>query len=406
MRQIGSLYKWLPVVALIILGACDDDDNSTSSWNNPTECLELTTSGTDIELDEEKLNDVVLTFAWTSAREMPDDYIISYVTKMDIEGSNFNSSVRVDEEEGVFTKSYTTAELQNLLTEKWGQTSNKAGTIQFRVIAKWDGGSRWAKPEVQTVTVNIRPYKPIVFDADKVFLDGSAMTGSRVSVSKTLENSYRYAYLGNLKKGELQIPVDFEGETNYICPEDGEGTLSDGNPEAVTMKAEPIGWNIPKDGEYRIIVDMEKKEVTIYSPDKKLEPAVVTWYDKNNDEQTTVVTELWMYGGGTGWAWWKGNCTQSLADPQILIYSGTALKSGEGLKFTVDGGDSKNNSYAYSCPPIDENTSQNLTLALGATGELSGGWSRGQRNSYYKLPGGANFIVLDIRNMKIRAEKR
>ena len=65
--------------------------------------------------------------------------------------------MRNDEEEGVFSKSYTTAELQNLLTEKWGQSSNKSATIQFRVIAKWDGGTRWAKPEVRTVSVNVRP---------------------------------------------------------------------------------------------------------------------------------------------------------------------------------------------------------------------------------------------------------
>ena len=75
---------------------------------------------------------------------------------------------------------------------------------------------------------------------------------------------------------ELEIPVEFEGETNYICPADGEGTLQDGEQENVVMRAEPIAWNIPKDGEYRIVVNMEKKTVTINSPDKPLEPVSYT----------------------------------------------------------------------------------------------------------------------------------
>ena len=85
----------------------------------------------------------------------------------------------------------------------------------------------------------------------------------------------QYAFLGDLRQGELEIPVEFEGETNYICPADGEGTLQDGELENVVMRAEPITWNIPKDGEYRIVVNMEKKTVKINSPDKPLELSLI-----------------------------------------------------------------------------------------------------------------------------------
>ena len=56
---------------------------------------------------------------------MPEDYAISYVTKIDIEGHEFESCVRVDEDYGVFNKSYTTEELQMLLVDKWGQNYSK-----------------------------------------------------------------------------------------------------------------------------------------------------------------------------------------------------------------------------------------------------------------------------------------
>ena len=411
MSKIGSLYKWVPMAAAICLSACNDDDKNNNQ-SDAVECLELTASTTDIELDGDRLNDVVLTFEWTPAREMPEEYMISYVTKIDIEGSNFNSCVRNDEEEGVFSKSYTTAELQNLLTEKWGQSSNKSATIQFRVIAKWDGGTRWVKPEVRTVSVNVRPYKPIVFDADRVYLDGTAMTGGRITMSKTVENEYQYVFLGDLKQGELEIPVEFEGETNYICPADGEGTLQDGEAENVMMKAEPIAWNIPKDGKYRIVVNMEKKTVTINSPDKPLEPVSVEWTGnageyKDKTVQTTV-TKLYAYGGMNGWS---NTCTTiltpSLADPLIFVYKGAALKSGT-IKFVVYAAGDANTTkaYAYSCPLTSSGAAQTLPVTIGSNMQLMGG-DGAQRNAYYNLTtAGINFIVVNLRTMEVRFDKK
>ena len=50
MSKIGSLYKWLPMAAVICLSACNDDDKNNNQ-SDAVECLELTASTTDIELD-------------------------------------------------------------------------------------------------------------------------------------------------------------------------------------------------------------------------------------------------------------------------------------------------------------------------------------------------------------------
>ena len=113
-----------------------------------------------------------------------------------------------------------------------------------------------------------------------------------------------------------------------------------------------------------------------------------------------------MFGGGTGWAWWKGNCSVSLADPQVLIYQGKALTSGDGVKFVVYGeSDYRNVAYAFTNPLTAEGLRQNLSLPWDKVGELHGGYDSETRNSYYKLPAGTNFIVLDLRNMTILAKK-
>ena len=114
-----------------------------------------------------------------------------------------------------------------------------------------------------------------------------------------------------------------------------------------------------------------------------------------------------MYGGGTGWAWKQGNCTVSLADPQVLIYQGAALTSGDGVKFVVYGeSDFRNVAYTFTNPLTAENKRQNLTLALDKLGDLHGGFDSETRNSYYKLPAGTNFIVFDLRNKTILARKK
>ena len=92
-------YKALPLVALLALGGCKEEKEADLTWlTNPGETMELTVSATDIELDRDRPNDVALSFDWTPAREMPEDYVISYVTKIDIEGHEFESCVRVDED--------------------------------------------------------------------------------------------------------------------------------------------------------------------------------------------------------------------------------------------------------------------------------------------------------------------
>ena len=43
MSKIGSLYKWLPMAAVICLSACNDDDKNNNQ-SDAVECLELTAS--------------------------------------------------------------------------------------------------------------------------------------------------------------------------------------------------------------------------------------------------------------------------------------------------------------------------------------------------------------------------
>ena len=406
MKRVKYLYKIIPLLFLgLCMTACEPE---VLDIPKVEERLELKASAADIALNEEHLTDDILTFTWTDARQLSDDHLVSYTTKLDVVGNNFGSSTAIlnYEDEGIYSRSFTSEQLQNWANEKWGIPANRPFTVEFRITAQWDGGGSFEAPEVRTVRVNVQPIRTVVFDADKVFLDGSAVPGmSGVEMSKTLENPNQYALLLNLEAGDLQLPVEFDGATNYISPVDGEGTLQDGQAEAIKMRETPASWKIETAGQYRVVVNMQKATVSIYSPAQALTPRSVVW-NGGAGPITTEVTDLWMHGAINNWGTpIKMNCTVSLADPQVLVYTGGRVGK---AKFIVYGGNDndKNLAYAFSSPLTSAGLRQDITLTLGKVNDLGGGFSGENRNSYITIPAGTNFLVFDLRNMTILAEKR
>ncbi|MFV0390434.1 MAG: SusE domain-containing protein [Paludibacteraceae bacterium] len=410
MKRIKILYQILSFMLVgISINACD---NEIQDIPKVEEKLVLTSSSDSIAIDLENLREFVLTFDWTEARKATGDNLVFYTTKLDVVGNNFGTSTAIinSEDDGIYSRSFTSEQLYNWMVDRWGVSLTKPLKIEFRVVAQWEGGTVFEAPEVRTVTVSIAAVKEEIPVPEKVTLSGTALNNATIEVDKTLENENKYAALVNLKAGELVIPLVTTGDKQYyLNPKDGEGSLQDGESEAVEQQNKRVAWNIPTAGEYRVIVDFENSNVTIYSPEKALQPATVTWF-KNTvpaEEVNTVVTDLYLYGGGTGWGWWQGNCSISLADPQILIYQGKALTSGDGVKFVVYGeSDFRNVAYAFTNPLTAEGKRQNLSLTLDKEGELHGGFDSETRNSYYKLPAGTNFIVFDLRNKTILAKKK
>lgn len=406
MKRTNYLYKTLLSLSFALcVSACKKEIKDIPKVQ---EKMELKASSASIALDENNPAKDVVTFTWAPARPQSDDHMVSYTTRLDLVGNNFGSSTAIMtyEDDGVFSRSFTSEQLQNWANEKWGLPANKTFTLEFRVVAQWEGGSTFEAPEVRTVKINVQPIKTVVFDADKVFVDGTAVPGmSKVELPKTLENPGQYAFLLNLEPGELQIPVELNGATNYIAAADASTTLNDGTAVGIKMRETAFAWKIETAGQYRVVVNMQKATATIYSPAQALTPKAVVWTN-SGVLTTTEVTDLWLHGSINGFGTpVKMNCTVSLADPQVLVYTGG--RTGK-TKFILFGGaiTNKDLAYAFSCPLTATGEKQELALTLGKEAELSGGTVSAQRNSYYTIPTGANFVVFNLRNMTILAEKR
>ena len=336
---------------LLSLAACNKGGfpGPDRSLYDVVETMTLEASSTEIILDAEALDEVALTLNWTPAREMSDDYIVTYVTYLDIEGNDFSNAVRQVEDDGVFCKQYTTSQLQDLLTQKWHKNYSRAVSMEFKVIAKWDGGEKYVMPEVRTTSFSVRPYRPLTFDADRIFLSGDAVTGTtKKAIGKTPENEYIYAEEVYLKPGKLTIPIEYQGMTSYICPEKVDVDI----PDADQVDGKPAGteaypatvkelkegeelpaWNVPSEGYWRVIIDIENKTVRFFSPKNRLEPLTVEFAYENKNPACYILTKTLLDGNYyinsmTGWDSWQGKALPfkaSKVDPQIICWQGSAF---------------------------------------------------------------------------------
>lgn len=393
MKKAKQLFKACCLLLMLAcLTACKHEINDIEKTQ---ETLALNSSAENISLDENNPGKNILTFNWEKARSQSDDHMVTYITKLDVVGNNFGSSTAIMtyEDDGIFTKSFTSEQLQNWANQKWKVPTNKPFTLEFRVTAQWEGGATFEAPEVRTVKINVVP--------TKVSVGGSAVGANRVEMQKTLEDLNQYALVLNLQPGDLQITRENSGKTFYATATDASTALKDGTATDVKLAETPFAWKIETGGEYRVVFNMQKNTATIYSPAKALSPKVVQW-----GAFTTTVSELWMHGAINNFGTpIKMDCTVSLADPQVLVYTGG--RAGK-TKFIVYGGNdnNKNLAYAFSCPLMVTGTQQELPLFLGTVAALSGGSTSAQRNSYYNIPTGTNMVIFDLRNMTILADRR
>ena len=250
---------------------------------------------------------------------------------------------------------------------------------------------------------------------NEVTLTGTALS-KEAGMTQTLENSSVYAWVGTLHAGKLGIRITDESGTSYV----NAGTaLSEGKTVDVKTQSTTSEISIPSEDQYRVVLDTENKTLTIYNSENEFnKPFTVTW-QPNSDAHlkpiTTVVTNLWLRGATAG-NWYKYGkdlkLTQSLADPQVLVYIGDSIKDGDGRtsfsiisKYVYDGdGNGSEEEYdvnnAYQFAPVRTGKDYTQDLELDKWMPMSGGTDI--RGNFFKCNQGTNFIVFDLRHMQVK----
>lgn len=268
--------------------------------------------------------------------------------------------------------------------------------------------------------------------ADKIFVSGTCVS-EKQEMTQTIENENQYAFHAELQSGNVYFPILFDGEESMaIAPETG-GDFTDGQEMSFTIKtpeeaALHSSWNIINQGVYRVVINIETKKITIYSPDTDPKPKEIPW-NRNGVDYKTVVERVYIWGPYDGWKtenpkpstpWDIGfnlahSMTPSLANPYLFIYKGEKLprqnsikdKDGNshpgGLNFKI--GVESAGCYAFGST-ADAIRGQydgciDLTDAdLGKKQPLVEGQNN-SRYAFFSIPTSVNYVELDIENLTV-----
>lgn len=263
----NGFFKLISILCLACFFiACNDDPDNYYSINQYE--LELTSSTNEIILNENTPNDVALTLEWTAAADLGSDYILTYLYEGDLIGKKPTGAaegIKEYEDGGVFKRSYTHKELQELLVDDWLQLTSTTSSIQFTVTASYEG-PRLVIPEISSVVVKIKTYGPKQFLADKLFMSGTAVGANDIEISPSKTNSQLFVYNGELSAGTINFPIIYgeEDKENAVSPLSSQQEITDAPMEAkVEDRASAGVWLIKEAGKYRVSVNFASKTVTI-----------------------------------------------------------------------------------------------------------------------------------------------
>ena len=538
-RISGLLYALL---TLCFFTACSDDDIDNYKSRNQYN-LEMTASTDAIVLNESTPNEEALSLEWTPAADLGSEYLVTYLYTIDLVGNTLDNPVKEYEDGGVFKRSYTHKELQDLLVGRWGQLTSVNGNLQFTITASFEGPTL-VIPETSSVKVKVKTYGAKQFLADQVFISGSAIGGTDIEMSPSKNNAKIFVYNGELSEGNINFPIvyDDEDKVNAISPVTAQQNITDEEMEAVvkdkasagvwvvnepgqyrvtvnlekeTVTIIPAGdiievdkitlagtavdgqidltqalededvyafrgelkagslylpilfndeqalsivpnasgiqdisdgqtvnfaqvetntagtsnyWNISSAGVYRIVVNIDSKTITIYSPDTDLKNKEVSWNNTVIGQNPFVseVEALWIYGGynnyagdGNGFAGFdnKYKLEQSIANPYVFVYKGEALPRATitdehdkqnytgALRFAVS--NIHNNVYAYGSTADAERNKKNgyLGASLGQSLGLVEGQSH-NRYAYFLIPENTNYVMVNIQTLTVVFDKK
>ena len=217
-----------------------------------------------------------------------------------------------------------------------------------------------------------------------------------------------------------------------IAPEES-GDFTDGTAMNIsTMSPEAAAlayhWNIKTAGVYRVVININTKKVTIYSPETDPKPMVVSW-TWNNNTMTTTIERVFIWGPYDGWAkdgtgdtgfTMAHSMTPSLANPYLFIYKGAELprknsikdKDGNahpgGLNFKVGPQSAGCYTFGSTADAIRGSYDGCLDIAESDYNQkqtVVGGQSH-NRYAFFSVPVGVNYIELDIKELTVFFDKR
>ena len=299
------LLLMLAIFAGILSVSCESDELHDPSFDDIDDELGLRVSGSDLELEEQFINNEV-TFNWSTGTNNGTNSAISYSLAIDLAENDYSEPVMqpVEGENNRFSYSVDYGTLNNRLLEA-GLNAGETYSLKARITAEVATSG-----DIQTAetSFSVTTFKPV---SNKLFIVGDATPNgwdiaNAVQLSASSSQRGMFTYEGPLTEGNFKFAVsqedcfcqDFytkhpDDDTAIVYNEGGSG--------------EDIQWTITEEGNYKIRVDLLNKTISI------------------NAVEGSPFDKLWMVGDATESGWnidSPAEFTQSSEESFIFTYKG------------------------------------------------------------------------------------
>lgn len=353
----------LSLLAALLIRCVDDNYMELDKGSTP---LEITVSGTEIELDAANPATEALKLSWTTGSNQGTHAAISYRFQMDVQGNNFAGGISLDLGREVYEKIYRNEELNDILLNDFGIAVNAETVLEARVIATIS--AEGIEPETSNVQrISVKTHKPIT---KTLYLIGDATPNGW-----SADDATEMRPINNVAKGFTWT-----------------GTLSTGNFKFITT----LGQFAPSynKGENDTKLYLRESDEDPY--DEQFEITEAGTYTVTVNLITLAVsivrgegpeyTELWFVGNPTGWNFEP--MTVNPLDPFVFHYNADLSAGGE---FKI--GTAAGSWDAVFFRPAVDMTPEGTDLDVDK-------WA-GDPDYKWNISGGVYKIKLDTRDMKI-----
>jgi starch-binding outer membrane protein SusE/F len=304
---VSRIFTFMIAGMMIFFLSCQkEEDNNIKLAGD----LSLSASSGDIILTQKNARNTALTLSWTTGSNNGTGASISYKLQIDKAGNNFANPQVFDMGKAVYSKTFSVAELNSSLLEKYGIEAGTSSTIEARLMATINT-SPVTEQTSPVISIKVTSFKPV---SKTLYIFGDAFTfgwdaGKAIALTPGADDSTIFVFRGALGKGSYK----FITSSGNFLPSYNRGIDDNHIVYRTTDSDTDTKFTVTEAGVYKITVSLLDLTITTV----KLE--------------LPAYENIYMVGDATPNGWDIGTATELIQDPDnpyIFTYIGV-MKPGD-----------------------------------------------------------------------------
>lgn len=252
-RNTGAIFIAILLISGFYLHSCQDAFEIIVSEGDP---ISISSSSADVILDQRLASNSALSLNWTRGTNLGTGSSISYTLEMDVSGNNFASAEIYDMGKGIYEKSFTGGDLNDLLIETWGIATGISTSFEARITAHISEETV-EDDTSDPVTFTVMAFKSV---SEQLFIVGTASPNGEdivtaIELTPSATRPWEFVYQDILSAGSFRFAVS---QDECWCQDFY--TMDQSDEEMMVYNEGGVGdddqWLIAEAGKYKIKVNL------------------------------------------------------------------------------------------------------------------------------------------------------